>query len=170
MMSETTVNQPFKRWHAVLIFIIANVLSIAPAGYNGEEIFYNNFIQPPLAPPDWSFAPVWLFNNITSLIGLYIIANLPDKSRERTLFLYMEGISWLLFAIFTALYFGLKSPILGAIDTALGLASTVISFFAAYKLNKKAAFYILPRLIWLILATYVSVYVACVNKDVFFQG
>lgn len=163
-----TAKPLFKWWHSALIFVIANLVSIAPAGFNGEEVFYNNFNLPAIAPPDWLFPPAWLFNNITSLIGLHIIANLPVRNTNRSLFLWMESISWVLFALFTFVYFGLKSPILGAIDTALGLLSTCISFYAAYQLNKKAAWYILPRLLWLILATYVSIYVACMNKDLFF--
>jgi translocator protein len=174
MTPQSTIGQvekpKFKWGHAAIILIVANLLSAAPAGYNGEEAFYNNFVLPKLSPPDWAFAPAWLFNNITSLIALYIIANLPKESKEKTLFLWLEGISWVLFAIFSIGYFGLKSPILGAIDTVLGLIATAISFYYAYQLNKKAAWYILPRLLWLILATYVSVYVAVVNKDVFFSG
>ncbi|MFM2267698.1 MAG: hypothetical protein RL757_1139 [Bacteroidota bacterium] len=169
--SQQTVENPsFKWWHAILILVVANLLSAAPAGYNGEEAFYNNFVLPKFSPPDWAFAPAWLFNNITSLIGLYIVANLPERSKERTIFLWAEGISWILFAVFSIGYFGLKSPILGAIDTVLGLFTAIISFYYAYLLNKTAAFYILPRLLWLILATYVSVYVALVNADVFFNS
>jgi translocator protein len=158
----------FKLWHAILIFIVANLISVLPAGFNGEEVFYNNFKLPSVAPPDWLFPPAWLFNNITSLMALHIIANSGQKSRERTIFLWAEGISWVLFAVFSILYFGLKSPILGAIDTVLGLIATIVSFYCALKLDKKAALYVLPRLLWLLLASYVSVYVALVNADVFF--
>jgi len=161
--------QKFTWWHAAIILIIANIVSIAPAGYNGNEIFYNNFTQPKLAPPDWIFAPVWFFNNITSLISLYLIANMPKETKGRSLFIRTEVIMWILFSIFTTVYFWLQSPILGAIDTVLGLIVTIISFGISYKIYRKASFYILPRLLWLALATYVSVYVAIANKDIFFN-
>ncbi|MBE9217208.1 tryptophan-rich sensory protein, partial [Plectonema cf. radiosum LEGE 06105] len=144
--SKFKSSRPFKWWHAVLILLFANLISAIPAGYNGEEAFYNNFTLPAIAPPDWLFAPVWLFNNITSLIGLYITANLR-VSQSKKVFYWAEGISWVLFAVFTILYFGLKSPILGALDTALGLVATTISFIVAYKINKKASLFILPRLL-----------------------
>jgi len=159
----------FKWWHAVIIFVVANLISALPAGYNGEEAFYSSFKLPSIAPPDWLFAPVWLFNNITSLIALYIIANMPKNTPNRKLFLWSEGINWFLFAIFTTVYFWLKSPILGAIDTVLGLIATIISLIIAYKLSRKSFAYLLPRFLWLLLATYVSVYVAIVNKDLFFS-
>lgn len=167
----TTLDKPsnkFKWWHAVIIFVTSNIISALPAGYNGEEAFYNNFELPSIAPPDWLFAPVWLFNNITSLIALYIIANMPKNTPNRKLFLWSEGINWFLFAIFTTVYFGMKSPILGAIDTVFGLLCTTVSLVIAYKLSRKSLVYLLPRFLWLLLATYVSVYVALVNKDLFF--
>ncbi|MBC8155701.1 MAG: tryptophan-rich sensory protein [Bacteroidetes bacterium] len=156
----------FRWYHAVIIFVVANLLSAAPAGYNGDEAFYNNFVQPALAPPDWSFAPAWLFNNVTSLYALWRVANLPGATPGRRVFIRLEIVNWILFAAFTSLYFGLKSPVLGAIDTVLGLLLTGWSLIVSYRIDKKAALNILPRFLWLILAAYVSVYVALVNKDV----
>lgn len=159
----------FRWWHAAIIFVVANALSAAPAGYNGDEAFYNNFIQPALAPPDWAFAPAWLFNNITSLYALWRIANLSPNQEGRRTFLWLEGVNWVLFALFTALYFGLKSPILGAVDTVLGLILTGASLFVSYRIDRVSALNILPRFLWLLLASYVSVYVALYNKDLLFD-
>lgn len=157
----------FRWWQAVLIFVIANVASVLPAGYNGEEAFYNNFTQPSIAPPDWLFAPAWLFINVTSLVALYRIANLPKETPGRRTFIVLEGVGWVLFAIFSVLYFGMKSPILGAIDTVLGLVVALMSQWVSYLIDKRAALNILPRVLWLILAAYVSVYVALANRDLF---
>lgn len=160
--------RPFQWWHAAIIFVVANAISVAPAGYNGEEAFYNNFVQPALAPPDWAFAPAWLFNNVTSLYALWRIANRPATTPGRDTFIRLEAVNWVLFAFFTLLYFGLKSPILGGVDTVLGLIATGLSLFVSCRIDRIAALNILPRFLWLILATYVSVYVALYNRDVFF--
>ncbi|MCC5612752.1 tryptophan-rich sensory protein [Nostoc sp. CHAB 5834] len=156
----------FRWWHAAIIFVVANVLSAAPAGYNGEEAFYDSFQQPAFAPPGWAFAPAWLFNNVTSLYALWRIANRPRGTAGRRTFIGLESINWVLFALFSALYFGLKSPILGAIDTVLGFVITGLSLFVSYRIDRIAALNILPRFLWLILATLVSVYVALYNRDV----
>ncbi len=161
--------QSFRWWHAAIIFVVANVLSAAPAGYNGDEAFYNNFLQPSISPPDWAFAPAWLFNNVTSLYALWRIANRPPTQPGRNMFVWLEGINWVLFAAFTSLYFGLKSPILGAADTVLGLILTGASLYVSYRIDRKAALAILPRFLWLILASYVSIYVALYNKDLLFN-
>lgn len=164
---DQTGRRPFKWWYAVIIFVVANLLSAAPAGYNGEEAFYNTFSQPVIAPPGWSFAPAWLFNNVTSLYALWRIANRPLITPGRSLFIRLEAINWVLFAIFSLLYFGLKSPVLGATDTVLGLLVTGLSLAISPRIDRVAAWNILPRFLWLLLATYVSVYVAFYNRDVF---
>ena len=154
-------------WHCLIIFLVANIVSFIPAGYNGDEAFYNNFIQPSIAPPDWLFAPVWLFLNITSLIGLYTVANLPVDTKNRRTIIVLEYTAWVLFAIFTFLYFYLKSPILGAIDTVLGLVVVIIVVTITYNVSKKSFWCFMFRLLWLVLAGYVSVWVALYNKDIF---
>lgn len=166
-LSAQEEQRPFRWWHAAIIFVVANALSAAPAGYNGEEAFYNNFSQPAIAPPDWAFAPAWLFNNVTSLYALWRIANLPLATPGRTMFIRLELLNWVAFAIFSLLYFGLKSPVLGAVDTVLGLVFTSLSLALSYRIDRLAALNILPRFLWLLLATYVSVYVALFNRDIF---
>jgi translocator protein len=157
----------FRWWHALLILIAANIVSALPAGYAGDKIFYNSFTRPTLSPPDWMFAPIWLMLNITSLVALYRIANSP-KSKNRTWFLISEAIGWVLFAAFTTVYFLLRSPVLGALDTVLGLAVALISVVLAFRIDRMAALLIGLRVAWLLLASYVSVWIALNNVDPLF--
>ena len=76
---------------------------------------------------------------------------------------------WVLFAIFTTLYFGLNSPILGAIDTVTGLIVAIASLICCYSISRTASILISLRALWLTLASYVSVYVAFNNLDPLFQ-
>ena len=161
------MKKTFKWWHAVIIFIVANALSAAPAGYNGEEAFYNSFKQPAVAPPDWAFAQIWLILNITSLYALYLVANLPRGTPNPKAFIISESIGWVLFSVFAIFYFGMKSPVLGAINTVMGLVVASVSLYCSFTLNKMAMWNILPRVLWLMVATYVSVYIAVENRDEF---
>ena len=157
----------FRWWHAALILVGANAISALPAGFGGDFAFYNSFRQPAIAPPDWAFAPVWLFLNVTSLIALSRIANSPERSPARTLFLWSEGVAWVLFAAFTTVYFLLHSPALAATDTVAGLLTGLVSLACAFRLDRLSAGFILLRVLWLVLATYVSLFVALSNPDPF---
>ncbi len=158
----------FKVWHAVVLFLVANAISAIPAGIYGEKVFYNSFQQPVVAPPDWLFAPVWFVLNVTSLWALYIVANLPKETPNRQRFIWLEATGWVLFSAFALVYFGLKSPVLGAADTVAGLIVAGGSVLLGLRMEAKAGWLVLPRLLWLLLAAYVSVYVAVNNEDALF--
>jgi translocator protein len=166
----STERSVFRWWHGAVIFTVANLVSALPAGYGGDDIFYNTFTRPPVSPPDWLFAPMWLFLNVTSLIALAIVANSSQHSAPRRTFLILEGIGWGLFAIFTTLYFWLQSPILGAVDTVAGLVVGLGSLACCVVVSRWAACLILLRVLWLSLASYISVYVALYNADDFFRS
>ena len=157
----------YRWWHAAAVGLTANAASAAPFGYNGDEPFYNSLDTPPGSPPDWAFAPAWAFNNLTTLWSNLRIANLPTGTPGRGTALALEGVNWGLFASFSALYFGLRSPVLGAVNTVAGLGVTAASVAVTAKLDRKAAWALTPRLAWLGLATYVSVATALRNPDEF---
>lgn len=160
----------FRWWQAVLVFVVANLVSGLPVGLLGDERFYNAQVKPAIAPPDFVFAPVWLVLNITSLIALYRVANAPKPTPRHRAVVLLEAVGWVVFATFTSLYFGLQSPILGAIDTVMGLGVAIASFLLCLKIDRLAAACILLRVLWLALASYVAVYVALNNSDLFFNS
>ncbi len=164
------VIQPFRWWHGLAIFMIANAISVLPAGINGDEAFYNNFVRPAIAPPDWLFVPMWFFLNVTSLIALAMVVNSNSQTHQKQTFIKLEIVGWVLFAVFNTLYFWIQSPILGAIDTVFGLLIALFNFLLAWRIDRRAATMIGFRVLWLLLATYVSVYVALNNTDVFFAS
>lgn len=145
-----------------------NLISAWPAGVGGRAVFRDDFIKPALSPPAWLFSPIWFFLNITSLWALAIVVNRAGASPRRKAFLLLEAIGWLLYASFTTLYFWLHSPVLGAIDTVAGLAVGLASLASAAGLSGRAAGLILLRVLWLALASYVSLAVALRNPDPFF--
>ncbi len=147
----------YRWWHAAAVGGLANLASALPAGYNGDTDFYERLKTPPGAPPSWVFAPAWAINNILTLASNLRIANLPPSTSRRREALASEAVSWALFASFSSLYFGLRSPTLGAIDTVLGLATTIHGVSVTAKLDTTAAWLLAPRLAWLSYASYVSV-------------
>ena len=167
LVRDAGLTKRYRWWHAAAVGLAANAASAAPAGYNGDEPFYNRLDTPPGSPPDWAFAPAWALNNLTTLWSNLRVANLPPNTPGRRTALALEATNWGLFASFSALYFGLRSPVLGAVNTVAGLGVTAASVAAAARLDRKAAWALGPRLAWLGLATYVSVGTALRNRDEF---
>ena len=160
-----TADDKYGWGHASVIGVAANIASAIPAGYNGDEAFYEQLKTPPGSPPGWLFAPVWAINNVLTLWSNLRIANLPSGLPGRRDILVSEGATWILFSSFSALYFGLRSPRLGAVVTVAGLATTMHATVATARIDRKAAWALAPRLIWLAYASYVSVGTALRSPD-----
>ena len=53
--------------------------------------------------------------------------------------MWSESIGWRLFAAFATLYFVLRSPVLGAVDTIAGLTVGLVSLACISRLDRTAA-------------------------------
>ena len=93
------------------------------------------------------------------------IANLPPETEGRRRALVGEAANWVLFSSFAGMFFGLRSPILAAANTAAGLALTAYGVNAAAKMDRRAAWELVPRLAWLGFASYVSISTAVRSPD-----
>lgn len=163
----TVEDRRYRWWHAAVLGGAANLASALPAGYNGDDEFYRDLSTPPGSPPSWAFAPAWAVNNVLTLVSNLRVANLAATTPGRREALVSEGISWGLFAAFSSVYFGLRSPVLGAVDTVAGLAVTAHGVRATARVDRTAAWLLAPRLVWLAYASYVSTATAIANPDPF---
>lgn len=157
-------------WHAAALAVGASALGGYISTRNtGTREYYNALKTPEVAPPAAAFGPVWTFNNIASSYAGLRIINLPEGTPHRDTILALEGFNWAMFPLHAPLFFGLQSPMLGAIHTTSCLATTALSATLASRIDRKAALALLPRLSWLGLATYLSVFIAQQNEDLWWQ-
>ena len=139
-------------------------------GNEANNSYYNSLRQPVYAPPDWLFAPVWTMNNALQIWGLLHVLNAPRGTPGRLAFLAFQGAFWGTFVAFNPLYFGLRSPILGAATTHAGTVLTIASAGAALKMRDRKALASLATVLpWLILAGATSTSIALWNRDDLFN-
>lgn len=191
MNTQASVGKQWRWYHAAVFYAGVQALSFglgvlakrsggassprlgeSLVGNEANNAFYNQLTQPAFAPPDWVFAPVWTVNNLLCLWGLVRVLNLPSGQPGRAAFLWLQGSVWLSFAAFNALYFGLRSPVNGAISTNVGFAATIASMYVAlFRLrDEQAALSQSTILPWLVLATATANTVAAWNRDEFYNA
>lgn len=144
----------------------------ALVGNDANNAYYNSLRQPVFAPPDWSFAPVWTLNNALQIWGLLHALNQDRTTPGRSAFLALQGAFWATFVAFNPLYFGLRSPILGAAVTqaGLGLVGASAGIAALRMKDGKALASLATVFPWLVIAAATSGAVAAWNRDDFFQA
>ena len=156
----------YSLWHAAALALGASAVgALVSTNIQGTRDYYDSLKTPRVAPPAWAFGPAWTLNNAASSYAALRIINLPEGTPHRAAILALEGYNWAMFPLHAPLFFGLRSPMLGALHTGSCLGTTALSAALAARTDPKAALALMPRLAWLGLATYLSVFVAQHNED-----
>lgn len=153
----------------VLKFIISIFISQS-AGIFGslftfESIsdWYVTLEKPLFAPPNWIFGPVWIILYFLMGVSLYIVWENELKSKSRKVFFTVFGIQLILNALWSLLFFGLKSPLLGLVDIILLDIMVIFTIIYSKSISKLAAILLVPYLVWIIFASILNFAIFLLN-------
>lgn len=146
-----------------LITAIAIPLAVGGASAlitkNGMKAF-ETVNQPPLTPPMWLFPVVWTLLFILMGIASYLIVN---AHAEDTKALYYYGIQLVLNFFWSIWFFNLSWYLFSffwLLVLWICIFATIISFFP---ISKKAAYLMVPYLLWVAFAGYLNLGVYLLN-------
>lgn len=154
--------------------LIISILICLSAGFlgslvtvTGQGSWYEAINKPPITPPGIVFPIAWNILYILMGISLFLIWTQPKKRRKdpekKKIALMLFGLQLFFNMLWSYLFFGLQSPIAGlmGIFVLLGLVSiTIIKF---YQLHEKAAYLLIPYLLWLCFATILNLWILILN-------
>ena len=126
--------------------------------------WYAGLRKPPFNPPDWVFGPVWTTLYIMMGISAFLVwrKGLENKPVRIVLVCYIVQLA--LNAIWTPLFFGLHSPLLGLIDIVLLLNAVIVTIFAFSKISRPAGLLLIPYLVWVSFATVLNASLYLLNR------
>ena len=150
--SRITIRSYPKLAGAILFCLIAGSLG-SLVTINGPGSWYATLQKPFFAPPNWVFAPVWITLFILMGIALYLVWQCGTENREVKIALGIFGVQFALNVIWSFLFFGLESSLLGLIDIILLWVMIVVTIRAFYRVKKSAAYLLIPYLAWVSLAS-----------------
>ena len=146
----------------VLKFIIS-IIICQSAGIFGSLFtfdsisdWYVTLEKPAFAPPNWIFGPVWITLYFLMGLSLYIVWKDELKSKTRNAFFVVFGIQLILNALWSFLFFGLRSPFLGLLDIILLDIMVIVTIIYAKSISKLAMILLIPYLIWIVFASFLN--------------
>lgn len=152
-------------WQGLLVSILMAELTGIVSGLLAGPIksIYNTYTKPPLSPPDWIFGIVWPLLYALMGIAAYLIYKSEAKQSEKTKALKLYAFQ--LFVNFTwSIVFFRFHLLWGALVILLILDICVICTIAMFsRINKTAAYLMLPYLFWILFATYLNAGIAFLN-------
>lgn len=116
--------------------------------------WYQSLSKPPLAPPDWVFAPAWLILYITILAAFVVYSRKSSKDKKFGYVCFWSQLvlnfSW------SPIFFGAKRMLVALAVIILLDIFLFLTIKSFYKISKPAALLLLPYFIWVIFATYLN--------------
>jgi tryptophan-rich sensory protein len=119
--------------------------------------------KPYFAPPNWIFGPVWITLYFLMGVSLYIVWIDELKSKSRNVFFVVFGIQLILNALWSFLFFGLKSPLFGPVDILILDVLVLITIIYAKRVSKFAAILLIPYMVWIIIASVLNYGILMLN-------
>lgn len=131
-------------------------ISVIPTWYAGLN-------KPFFSPPNWIFGPVWTILYLLMGISFYLILKKGWKKKgvksAGIFFLAQLAVNFL----WTPIFFGLKSPLLGLITILTLWVLIVITMIKVYPLSKLAFYLLIPYLLWVSFATVLNAAILILN-------
>lgn len=149
-----------KNWQKLILSIlICQLAGIIGSIFSFSAIpsWYAFLNKPPFNPPNWVFGPVWTVLYTLMGFSAYLIFNKDKKP------LKIFAVQLVLNAVWSIVFFGLHSIWGGLFFIILLWFSILLTIVTFYKIDKNAAFLLIPYLLWVSFASILNYYLLILN-------
>jgi tryptophan-rich sensory protein len=96
---------------------------------------------------------VWTTLFILMGIALYLVWQSGTERREVQIALAVFGIQFALNVLWSFLFFGMQSPLLGLVDIVILWIMIAVTIVLFYQIRKIAGYLLIPYIVWVTIAT-----------------
>lgn len=145
---------------SIIIILFGGFSAFSVEWIKGVDIasIYATLRLPPFSPPSWLFGPVWTVLYI--FIGIYL-SNLASLRLNRTKLYLLTYIQLVLNISWTIIFFAFSNYLLATFMISIMDIIVIFMLFIDYR---KIKWLLVPYLIWLIFASYLSLSVFWLNR------
>jgi tryptophan-rich sensory protein len=138
-----------------LLKLLASLTVVLAAGGIGSlattraiPTWYKGLVKPSFNPPEWLFGPAWTMLYLLMAVAVFLVwkqgFGVPGVKLALAVFL----VQLVLNALWSVLFFGLRSPLAGLVEIAVlwvAILATIILFF---RVSVPAGVMLLPYIAW----------------------
>jgi tryptophan-rich sensory protein len=148
-------NIGFKQLSTCAGFVAFHILAGSLIGFffpSGDWV--NKLVKPDFYPPSMIFPIAWTFLYALMGVSLWLFWSSAKSGKGTGLFWYANQLS--VNFLFSPLMFGLQSTLLGLINIIILLPLIGVTMLKFYRGSPKAAYLLIPYLLWVIFALALS--------------
>jgi len=153
-----------------LLKLVASLILCQIAGFIGSlftvpaiPTWYQTIDKPSFTPPNWIFSPVWISLYLLMGISLFLVWRRTDHPRFNRAILFFL-IQLILNVLWSAAFFGLRSPFLGLIDILLLWMAILLTIQTFFKISRWAGGLLIPYGLWVSFATVLNFSLWILNR------
>lgn len=124
--------------------------------------WYAALEKPLLIPPNSVFGPVWTLLYLLIGTSLFLIWTNKTKKSKTAAYLFFAA-QMVLNTLWSLVFFGLRSPEAGIVIILLLIGAIIGTIVFFGRISKPAAYLLIPYLLWVSFATYLTIGVAVLN-------
>ena len=138
-----------------IIKLIISIFICLFAGFLGSVFttpaiptWYAALTKPSFTPPGWLFFPVWTALFIIMGISVYLIWQRGIEDHQVKTALGIFAAQLILNVLWSAAFFGLRSPLAGLIDISILWIFIVVTIIYFMKVSRTAGLLLIPYILW----------------------
>ncbi len=138
-------------------------ITATPFTLSAIPTWYQTLQRPPFSPPDWIFGPVWTILYFLMGVAAYLvwIKGLEKKAVKKALSFFIAQLVFNF--LWSILFFGLHSKVLGLIDILILWSLILITIIRFHKISKTASYLLVPYILWVTFATILNLSIVLLN-------
>lgn len=125
--------------------------------------WYSTLNRASFNPPNWVFGPAWTILYILMSISLFLILDSNASKKDKRMPLIIFLIQIVLNALWSIIFFGLRSPLAAFISIIFLWVSILLNIIEFYKIKKIAGLILLPYILWVTFASILNLFVVILN-------
>ena len=154
-----------------LLKLIVSLIICQLAGFVGSlfttpsiSTWYAFLEKPSFTPPNWVFSPVWISLFVVMGISLFLVwqKTLHYPGVRGAMFWF--AVQLFLNMLWSALFFGLKSPFFAFIGIVFLLVAILLTMIKSFKVSRLAGILLLPYILWVSFAAFLNFSIWTINS------
>lgn len=143
-------SRPSRFGHAlVALAVVAAAAAIgARATLPAIPTWYAGLLKPGFTPPNWVFGPAWTVLYLLMAVAFARVLGQPRLRAGRTAAIAVFLVHMALNALWSVLFFGMRSPQAGLAEIAALWAVALLNTVLFFRLDRLAGWLMIPNLLW----------------------
>jgi len=134
----------------IIFIIISQAAGIIGSIFTSPAIpgWYASLNKPSFNPPGWVFGPVWIILYTMMGLAAWLVWQKWGESGLAKTAVILFFIHLVFNTLWSFLFFGLQNPLLAFIEIIILWAMILALIILYYQLDKRAAYLMIPYLLW----------------------